>query len=750
MLKQSRLRIDGHQQPLSSVPQKWRSIHHRSSAVLVFNGLMLLSPTAPVAIAVSIPTTQDVNFLRTPLGPNEGYLNYSVSRADHERTGWTDQRVPSYYDGGAGQQITTKDTLIGFDRSDHWVAVRNITVTDFNGATPNPDHLRDYDYANQIYEQIGISVETIHNLSVQYNNPTNAVVYPVGNPNVSVIEIDNVRSVIANRDAPPTINNYYIRDFDPRITPMGVDVVYGLTRSPEDPGNPSIFVVDPTHGSRNDSFAHELGHFLLDQYRFAGPSVHAANNAELMAGGVSRNIPNLDTKNSSDLAHFNSAPSDPGLMVGNIGRVSHFNAQVGVPTGGAVNANMNQALGIYNAAADMIEYVQRRDNSPTYGDVADFDWVEDNRILENAGGLADDTRGAQLPMVWEISPAGHSPSAHLGHVAGDMHDHGAWGELTLPTYNQKSFRIIDVVSQISRYADMDVNPSGMGWSGRESALDYEVPKFSADGVNWVDGTLAQVFIPGWTNASGAEDYVARFISPIDARFVSIQSEPYAGHHDGNVQIDAIIAAGGPTPNGKSKTTASVTPGIGYLFSPGTGILSFANGILDSLSPFGLDTGIASQFASDPILGSTLSISEFNLLAPWDDGFLFGNGSLRITQGLDLLFSADIPFLLLDESMRGSFGINLIGDLTNMYVNPSFNSPFLTQFMLDALDPSVITTELYLTTDGDLASAVRMGQSASGSASRTSISHSTIPEPVTSTLQVIALATLAGVRRCRRS
>jgi hypothetical protein len=52
-----------------------------------------------------------------------------------------------------------------------------------------------------------------------------------------------------------------------------------------------------------------------------------------------------------------------------------------------------------------------------------------------------------------------------------------------------------------------------------------------------------VFSKGWTNASVADDFVARWVSPIPATLVRIQAVPGPiGPHDRNVQIDAIIAS----------------------------------------------------------------------------------------------------------------------------------------------------------------------------------------------------------------
>ena len=95
----------------------------------------------------------------------------------------------------------------------------------------------------------------------------------------------------------------------------------------------------------------------------------------------------------------------------------------------------------------------------------------------------------------------------------------------------------DVVSQIAWWTDMDVGADG-NWSLRESALDYTL-QFSADGINWRAGTVRKVFIEGWTTNSDAENWIARWESPVDAKFVRI-SELIVNGHDGNAQIDAII------------------------------------------------------------------------------------------------------------------------------------------------------------------------------------------------------------------
>jgi hypothetical protein len=459
----------------------------------------------------------------------EGYLSFRHSGPTfngEERTGWTDIRHPAYFGGAGGPQILTIDPNgIGYDRSDFHVDVRNIIVKDANGVEANPNIERDYNFANQIYAQLGISVLNAGNVSASYNNvtfPINGTPSPADPPNPPNIAVDNILAV--NRAAPVTINNYYVHNFTNALA---------FTVSPEDTIGPPN--QRPNHGVlvgdvniNNDTFAHELGHFLLDEYRFVGGDVHSPNKNDLMAINGFRNLPNNTPKGLG-----NDAPQQPGQPVGNIGGRDRFEASVN-----KTGLTTKQIHGIYNSAKDGNSYVQRQDNGFTHGDRADFDWVEDNIPLELAGAgpggdnLADNHDGVDF-MIWEIGNIAAS-----SHPNPD-HDHGDWSELKLGRFNGNTFQIVDVISQIARYADMDVGASG-NWSPRESALDYII-EFSSDSINWVRGTLNSVFEDGWTLASKAEDYVARWFSDVQAKFVRIAAQPLGGNHDGNTQIDAIIA-----------------------------------------------------------------------------------------------------------------------------------------------------------------------------------------------------------------
>ncbi|MCC5640413.1 PEP-CTERM sorting domain-containing protein [Nostoc sp. CHAB 5844] len=477
------------------------------------------------AKAAQISRSLDIPGLRGALAPNEGYLSFrhfSPIFNGEERTGWTDIRHP-VLDG-------TVNTTLGYDWSDFRVNVRSTIVVDKNGVSAAPNARRDFDFANQIYAQIGISVIQAESVTTRYGN----VDYPLN----TGAEDDAVKS--ASRSANPrTVNNYYVRNY----TNAGLR---GLTSPPTRfPGMNGIGIAD---GAANDTFAHELGHFLLDQpgvftFNNPGDDIHSPNANDLMASGSTRNLPSNNQKGQG-----NTAPRDPGLRpIGNLGSVSHFDAPVQLR---GMGNNIEQIEALHRSP-----FVQRADNGFTSGDRADFDWVEDNINLELTTTTGDNHRGTDF-MIWEIGNI--APSAHTGH------NHGNWGELALGRYNGNGFNVVDIVSQVARYADMDVDNAGR-WSPRESALDYLLD-FSTDGTSWKAGKPIAVFRDGWTFASKVDDWVARWQSPFDnAKFVRIAAAPLGGNHDGNAQIDAIIAGRVEVPEPLTILGSATALGFGVTF-----------------------------------------------------------------------------------------------------------------------------------------------------------------------------------------
>jgi hypothetical protein len=491
-------------------------------------GAILLQAMARPAVATNIPTSLDLDILR-PAMPGEGYLHFT---GGDDLTGWVDKRNPAFYDGTDGKSTTVTNTIdangIGYDRSDFQVRVQNVIVTDKNGVKAAPTKASiesDYNYLNQIYRQLGISVISTGNIDATYNN----VAFPLSNP----AGVDTVLG--ANRPGGLTVPNYYVGSIAGGAS--------GVGGGPSLP--PSGTAIADAHNP--DSLAHEVGHFLLDANRFPFPSngntdaFHSPNVTDLMrTGDPGRTIPNADVKSTvqSQFQRLNGAPSQPGQKVGNIGGLDQFAANVGA-AGGPFNTAQIDA--IFGNQSDGNAYVQRSFH-PQFGDRADLTFVEDNIPLEEAAARpGSNQRMVHQPgfdfMTWGIDAAAVSPTIDqnaLGHQTQAP-------ELNLPGFNGPFFRTADIATIIARYADQDVLGSTGQWSARESALDYIV-QFSADDINWFSGTPVNVFDLGWTDLSQADDFLARWDSPVDARFLRIQADTNVAEDDRNTQIDAIIVS----------------------------------------------------------------------------------------------------------------------------------------------------------------------------------------------------------------
>ncbi|MCI0332255.1 MAG: PEP-CTERM sorting domain-containing protein [Planctomycetes bacterium] len=524
----------------SSAPRRQAQLISRSLC-RVLSVTIIAFLLVEIATATNIPTNRDVNGRRRSL-PAEGYLSHlsinipGIGGGGEERTGWTDIRHPSndgtsFTDPATGTNLNTlTNTVYGYDRSDHWVDVHSVVVQDSVGVTATPSIARDFNFANQIYATLGISVHNRNPVTGVYANVTFPINTPLpGDATPGVFEVDNVAA--ANRMAAPTVNNYYVTSFQGG-SPVGFALPPVSTIAPNMRPNHGVFEANVIN---NDTMAHELGHFILDNYEFVGPNFHSPTNSDLMAtsAGGFRLTPNANIKGMG-----NSAPSQPGLAVGNLGGRDLFNAKVDIPPHPGGGPATEQLHGIYDVETDGNAYVQVVDNGLVAADKADFDWVEDNIPIEEKDrplidDRADNHDGFDF-LVWRIGP--RALPTHTNH------NHDAWGELNGGTYANDTFRTVDIFSQIAVYTDQDVDPGTLNWSPRESALDYKTPDFSADGVNWSPGSLIRVFTQGWTFKSKADDYVARWVAPFDSRYIRLQAATQIGFHDRNVQIDAIIAS----------------------------------------------------------------------------------------------------------------------------------------------------------------------------------------------------------------
>ena len=556
----------------------------QSMPILVAIGATAHSFTA---LATTITPKFDINIIRPDLPGMEGYLNFRTTLGapnpyggGEERTGWTDRRHPALNG--------TADNARGYDRSDHMVNVRTTTLTDPTQPVGSqtvgesrPDDLRG---SNRAWQQTaGISiVERAHR---DLNVPA-GVTFPITGSGPD----DRQTIFNANNASDQQLEVYYGRN------PNGT---LGVTRIPNGtgagtrvPNNTGIIldnVNNPGGAGFIDTFAHELEHFLADgqavHMPIAGDAAHSSDPRNVVADGPIQWSPGMPAGGAGAGQPPFAIPSVTDALTDGAGEPvmgrPMSTGPGGAPrTGGVDEVTIPQVRRVYDntGANGALTYLRRpNDHDSVFGDRADFDWVEDSFDLEDAfafgnnnadnHGNAAGTNGTDF-LVFEIAPALVGVSNHLDTsvAGGDAHQHSNWGELVRPAFNQPVFRTVDLFSQIARYSDSDIDGTGLR-SRRESALDYKVPEFSLDMIDWFSGALINVFTPGWTKATMADDFVARWLSPIDAAFIRIQATPGPlGPHDRNVQIDAILATSliARTTVPEPSTIALVLAGAGWV------------------------------------------------------------------------------------------------------------------------------------------------------------------------------------------
>ncbi|MDP6057927.1 MAG: PEP-CTERM sorting domain-containing protein [Pirellulaceae bacterium] len=457
---------------------------------------------------------------------NEGYLRFSEPGdiGGEERTGWIDIRHPA----NDGVNLTKlKDPTLGYDRSDFRIQVHNKIVTTEKSTggggpeTATPNIARDYNYANEIWNQAGISVISTGQLAVDHSAGNNQ-----GNPVVTTPVDGAGRKLIRaeNRAADPVVNNWYVTS---GILSSGGGL-RGVSRGIDNVDH-GVMVFN---AAANDTFSHEPGHFLLNKHRFDNPdpddTVHSTIPTDLMGtGGGFRDLPGtsrrIATLGPPDAAV--GSPSPPALTDSGGVTVDRFADKVTLTTSGQVSDSIDQRI-----AAHASLFVQQFDNSERAANRADFDFIEDSRKLEQLGTLADNHDGDDF-LVFETG-FGLAPD-HTGH------SHPSDHELVTANLFGGTFRFVDVVSLFARYTDRDGIPSLLQLE--KKILDYDTPQFSNNGFIWSDGTLVNVFDDGWTNATHVENFVARWEAPIDATMVRIRARATG---DTAAQIDAVIAAPG--------------------------------------------------------------------------------------------------------------------------------------------------------------------------------------------------------------
>jgi hypothetical protein len=456
----------------------------------------------------------DINDVRNSLGPGEGYLNFSTAGHGEEYTGHTD--------------------VTGRDFADNWITIRPIRLTDSAGVPPMQATVefvdQDFDFMRKIYAQAGIGIRKLATveqaLPVTWANFDEAEQIKVGNM------FDNTNGAI---------NLFYARSLA-GTTANGISAgpeFVGATLSGQQVTRPHSFVRD---GRDFNTSAHEIGHQLLNGNALwmedATPS-ESADITNLMFrtnAGSSKDLDDIGqmlsaTVGGHDIIEHRVDATTMGVQISRI----HQN---GGPR--RVPPPMPEPAGYPPAVPDFVYHANYHN---THGDRADFDWVTDQRLIETiagGGNGADHNAGVDF-LQWEINPGAVASSTHTGPSA-DNHLHGGLGELPLGTFQGDFFKIVDIISNINLYADNDINTTTGAVSDRSKALDYHIPDFSVNGTDWFPGTLVSVFQQGWTPVSNIENYITRWRTDLDAKFLRIASVG-AGvvGHDGNTQIDAIIA-----------------------------------------------------------------------------------------------------------------------------------------------------------------------------------------------------------------
>jgi hypothetical protein len=388
----------------------------------------------------------------------------------------------------------TTDTNYGFDRSDNQAIVNPIQVSDKDGgvgsvAAKIANRVRDFDFANKIYAQAGLSIIA--------EGAPRAATKPGPWPITAAQRTALIAAGTGRSPNATTMNMYYVKSLDPAAN--------GVTRPAFSAGQGSSFVVD---NDVANTFAHELGHQFLN----ANSAFHMNDAGTPSESDDKSNLMYLDGSQSS------TKLSDVGPVLS--------------PTvGGHDILVADQIDRIFaNAGANNPGYVQKSHHAAA-GDRVDWNFVADQTNLEGRANGAD------------YNPLNDSLYFGIGTTVAPSQvgqNHEGFDEFKpTPDFAGPSFRTVDVFSLITRYADQDVTKGG-GISYRNQALDYDLYFRAADGST-VAGIPIMVFKDGWTFTNHADDYLARWVSPVPAVGVFIFAHSGDGH-DGNAQIDAVIAS----------------------------------------------------------------------------------------------------------------------------------------------------------------------------------------------------------------
>ena len=518
--------------------------------------------------------------LRTDL-TDEGLLSFvdSLDPGD-ERTGWIDVRHP--VTGNLDLDIlpndpinveidhaSLEDTSLGYDRSSFLVNVDNkiITAKTKSGANKeaNPDIKRDFDYANKILGQAGITVLNVGVTPVDLTDDNNLPVelqglelpFSYGFSTNTPTEQQKIQEY--NPLPAPTVNNWYATSGDELGAHGSTIIPHAQIPLNQTISSDGTMIFDT---ELNEVFAHELGHFLLDRFDFAEhsssrDSVHSKRVDDLMRAGGPMVQPEILQTAGRNTAFLNQKV----VLFGDFDPVfKKTSSQIA-----ALHKSFDKVSGV---ATYFVQHSAEQENI-SYADRVDFHWVEDNKALSDAKSdalfspldrMPDNPNGKGTePLVFTTGPL-DTPDMS-GHDLGDWLG-GSETEKTLAAYPGSNFNVVDVFSIIARFADNDgdsLDPATPSFR-RNAALDYQVEFFDQNDSSWKPGRQVDVFPEGWTTRSHADDYIARWWSPFSTTSVRVTAltggfQPFNHRisdtewvtrelrvqNDGNTQIDAVVA-----------------------------------------------------------------------------------------------------------------------------------------------------------------------------------------------------------------
>lgn len=541
----------------------------RRQLVVVFSLVIpLLAPA--VAHATHVSEALDIAGKRTPM-PNEGYLLYEVNpivgRAGEEYSGWIDIQHPS----SAG----ANDLTLGYDRSDHFVTVNTTILDDGTAVAPNPatpSRANDFDFANRAWMQGGLSVIESFQGTFQSGTAVGAPPQPLNfnmplantTPNPSVYNDGPVRAALNSPVG--TIDTYYTttNDANPNVSLRGYAYYSSVN-------NPAVFVA--TQGkdaAAPDTFAHELGHFLLNGPSVDNPIVgntgHSGTVTNLMASGSIRYRPGL-AKDGLGAAGSNNPPWNIANSIQVVGLPSSTNMD-GSPKVGGVNqltgggGAQSQIERVFDNVnnTSTTQYITHTDNFAA-GDYVDWDFVADHGQLEGVTGNFGDNHSGGRDRLY-FRPRKVDETVVLVSPQAGKNKTGLEAFAATPDFPDEPFRTADIFSLATRYADLDVDDQGNS-TIRAKSLDYTVVFRDAGGTEY-PGTPVAVFEDGWTDSTSADNYLARWLSPVPAVEIFIQGINTADE-DFNAQIDAVIVS----------SIAIPEPSSLILLSIGTAVIALA-------------------------------------------------------------------------------------------------------------------------------------------------------------------------------